>query len=87
MAGEIESMVAEMRRAQDLVQEDRAGEALGVYRELLAEARKAGLDLAYLHYAIAVAQDCAGDLEARSRRSPWPSARTRSACRSAIRST
>jgi tetratricopeptide (TPR) repeat protein len=63
MASKIEKMVAEMRRAQDLVQEDKAEEALGVYRGLLAEARKMGHEPGYLHYAIAVALDDAGDLE------------------------
>lgn len=63
MASKIEKMVAELRRAQDLVQESRSEEALGVYRELLVEAGKMGLELAYLHYAIAIALDYTGDLE------------------------
>jgi tetratricopeptide (TPR) repeat protein len=63
MARTIENLLAGMRRAQDLVQENRAEEALGVYRELLAEARTMGLELAYLRFAIAIAHDTAGDLE------------------------
>jgi hypothetical protein len=44
-----ERLLAEMRRAYDLVQERRAGEAVEVYRALLAEARQVGLDSAHLH--------------------------------------
>lgn len=56
-------LLGEMRRAYDLVQERRAGDAVEVYREIVAEARKAGLDSAHLHWAFAVACDYSGDLE------------------------
>jgi tetratricopeptide (TPR) repeat protein len=58
-----ERLLAEMRRAYDLVQERRAGEAIELYRALLAEARQVGLDSAHLHWAFAVACDYSGDLE------------------------
>jgi tetratricopeptide (TPR) repeat protein len=56
-------LLGEMRRAYDLVQERRADEAVNVYREVLAEARKVGLDSAHLHWAFAAACDYSGDLE------------------------
>lgn len=58
-----ERLVSEMRRAADLVQERRLGEALEVYREILAEARHVGLDSSHLHWAYAVACDYSGELE------------------------
>lgn len=59
----ITRMLGEMRRARDLVDERRADEALPIYRELLSEARKAGLETAHVHWALAVALDCTHDLE------------------------
>lgn len=56
-------LLGQLRRAHDLVEERRADEAVNVYRELVAEARKAGLDSAHLHWAFAVACDYAGELE------------------------
>jgi tetratricopeptide (TPR) repeat protein len=56
-------LLGEMRRAYDLAQERRAGEAVEVYRGIVAEARKAGLDSAHLHWAFAIACDYSGDLE------------------------
>jgi hypothetical protein len=56
-------LLGEMRRAYGLVEEQRAGEAVEVYRTVLAEARRAGLDSAHLHWAFAVACDYSGDLE------------------------
>ncbi len=56
-------LLGEMRRAYDLVQERRPGDAVEVYRALLAEARQVGLDSAHLHWAYAVACDYSGDLE------------------------
>jgi hypothetical protein len=58
-----ERLLGEVRRAYDLVQERRAAEAVEVYREIAAEARRAGLDSAHLHWAYAVACDYSGDLE------------------------
>ncbi len=59
----IDRLLGEMRRAYDLVQERRAAEAVGVCRVIVAEARKAGLDSAHMHWALAVACDYSGDLE------------------------
>jgi predicted Zn-dependent protease len=59
----MDRLLGEMRRAYDLVQERRYGEAIDVYRALLAEARQVGLDSAHLHWAYAVACDYSGDLE------------------------
>ena len=56
-------LLGEMRRAYDLVQERRADEAVNVYRDVLAEARKVGLDSAHLHWAFAIACDYSGDME------------------------
>ena len=56
-------LLGEVRRAHDLVQERRPAEAVDVYREVVAEARKAGLDSAHLCWAYAVACDYTGDLE------------------------
>jgi tetratricopeptide (TPR) repeat protein len=56
-------LLGEMRRAYDLVQERRYGEAIEVYRALLAEAGQVGLESAHLHWAYAVACDYSGDLE------------------------
>jgi hypothetical protein len=56
-------LLDEMRRAYALVEERRAAEAVEVYQEVVAEARKAGLDSAHLHWAYAVACDYSGDLE------------------------
>jgi hypothetical protein len=59
----MDRLLGEMRRAYNLVEERRAGEAVEVYRALLAEARQVGLDSAHLHWAYAVACDYSGDLE------------------------
>jgi hypothetical protein len=56
-------LLGEMRRAYDLVQERRADEAVNVYRDVVAEARKVGLDSAHLHWAFAIASDYSGDME------------------------
>ena len=56
-------LLGEMRRAYDLVQERRADEAVNVYRDVLAEARKVGLDSAHLHWAFAIACDYSGEME------------------------
>ncbi|ACG75194.1 tetratricopeptide repeat protein [Anaeromyxobacter sp. K] len=56
-------ILAELRRAYQLVEEQRAPEALEIYRGLFAEARQAGLDSAHLHWACAVAADYTGELE------------------------
>ncbi|ABS28198.1 hypothetical protein [Anaeromyxobacter sp. Fw109-5] len=54
-------LLGEMRRAYDLVEQRRADEAVNVYREIVAEARKVGLDSAHLHWAFAVACDYSGE--------------------------
>ncbi|GAO03561.1 tetratricopeptide repeat protein [Anaeromyxobacter sp. PSR-1] len=56
-------MLAELRRAYQLAEEQRAPEALDIYRTLLGEARQAGIDSAHLHWACAVAADYSGELE------------------------
>lgn len=56
-------MLAELRRAYQLAEEQRAPEALEICRTLLGEARQAGIDSAHLHWACAVAADYAGELE------------------------
>jgi hypothetical protein len=58
-----DQLLGDMRRASDLVQERRPAEAVEVYREITAEARRAGLASAHLHWAFAVACDYSGDLE------------------------
>jgi hypothetical protein len=59
----IDRLLGELRRAQDLVQERRPDEAVSVYREIVGEARKVGLDSAHLHWAFAAACDYSGELE------------------------
>ncbi|ACL67347.1 tetratricopeptide repeat protein [Anaeromyxobacter dehalogenans 2CP-1] len=56
-------ILGELRRAYQLAEEQRAPEALEIYRGLIAEARQAGLDSAHLHWACAVAADYTGELE------------------------
>lgn len=56
-------LLGELRRAYQLAEEQRAPEALEIYRGLFGEARQAGLDSAHLHWACAVAADYAGELE------------------------
>jgi tetratricopeptide (TPR) repeat protein len=56
-------LLGEIRRAYDLVEQRRADEAVNVYRDIVAEARKVGLDSAHLHWAFAAACDYTGDLE------------------------
>lgn len=59
----MDRLLGEMRRAWDLVQDRRTGEAVEVYRAVLAEARQVGLDSAHVHWAYGVACDNSGDLE------------------------
>lgn len=56
-------LLGELRRAYQLAEEQRAPEALAIYRGIAAEARQAGLDSAHLHWAWAVAADYSGELE------------------------
>lgn len=56
-------LLGEMRHAYDLVQERRPGEAVQLYRALLAEAGQVGLDSAHLQWADAVVCDYSGDPE------------------------
>lgn len=57
-------MLADVRRALALVDRGQAREALALYRAVLVEARKAGLELGYLHDVSAYALLADGDLEA-----------------------
>jgi predicted Zn-dependent protease len=59
----IDRLLGELRRAHDLVQERHPDEAVSVYREIVGEARKVGLDSAHLHWAFAAACDYSGELE------------------------
>ena len=51
------------KRGFELLDERNPAEALKVFREVLAEARKAGIESANLLWGVAVASDYTGELE------------------------
>ncbi len=59
----MKNLLAGASKGYGLVERGEPREAIAVYGEVLALARKAGVDSAHLHWAYAVACDYAGELE------------------------